>query len=113
MDFLSLVVIFLLLSVPSIVYYLYWSIKAAEAGAARKKEVLENLKKAYFFNGITLFVIPVLLYRFLDEHLLFKYPAVSDMVLKFLLLAVVIFEIINVFSFEYFDKQSLFEKEKL
>lgn len=113
MDFLTLVVIFLLLSIPSVIYYLYWSLKATEAGASKKKEVLENLKKAYFFNGITLFVIPILLYRFLNEHLLFNYPIVSDMVLKFILLAIVIFEIINVFSFEYFDKQSLFEKEKI
>lgn len=113
MDFITLIVLFLLLSIPSIVYYLYWNIRASAAKGREKKEVLENLKKAYFFNGVTLFVMPVLLYRFLDEHLLFKYPVLSGMVLKFLLLAIVIFEIINVFSFEYFDKQSLFENEKV
>ncbi len=110
MDFLTLVAILLSLSIPSILYYLFWAVKATHAKRNEKKEVLKNIKKAYFFNGILVFVIPLLLYRFLEEHLLFQYPLTSSMTLKFLLLVAVIFEIINIFSFEYFDKRMLIKE---
>lgn len=109
MNFIAMLALVVFIGLPPILYYLYWSLKLVgnRLTAKEKNVIAAKIKQAYLLSALSIFTVPSMLLYFLYINLLSAYPAVFWQTSLVIGIVIVSFEIINVLSYEYYDKKRM------
>jgi len=109
MNFIAMLILVIFIGLPPILYYLYWSLKLSRnrLTAKERHEIAGKIKEAYLLSALSIFTVPSMLLYFLYVNLLSAYPAVFWQTTLVIGIVIASFEMINLLSYEYYEKQRL------
>lgn len=112
MDFVTFVVLELVVGIPCILYYYKWGVNEPKKGKDREddRKILHNIELSYIFTSVvTVYIIGLLLY-FLYTNMVSQYTKLFMRTAGIMLLVAIVFEIANYFAFEKYEKRRRLEK---
>jgi hypothetical protein len=106
MDFVIFLLLELVVAIPTIWYYVEWGIYATKKGVPKGKhsEILRNIKRAYLLTGFTTAYLPAVLLIYLYYNIFYMAPEIFASIVVTMAIMVIIFEIVNIYSFVHYEK---------
>ena len=111
MSFLRLIILTFGIALPVIGYYVYWAILATRQilTIEQKEEVLRHTKIAYILIALVIAYIPGMLVYFLYTNIIYQFPSLLRLTLVVFIILTIVFEIINYYSYHYYEKKKIIE----
>lgn len=106
MEFITFLFLELIIAIPTIWYYVKWGILETKKGVPKGKrsEIMRHLKIAYLLAGFTTAYLPAILIIFLYYNIYHIVPEIFAPITITMGIMVVIFELVNVYSFIHYEK---------
>ena len=111
MSFFSLMLSTFLVALPAIGYYVYWAIWSTRQRLTpeQKDAILQHTKQAYIVIAAVIVYIPGMLVYFLYQNILYQFPSIFRMTLIIFGVLTAVFEVVNFFSYKYYEKKRIIE----
>jgi len=111
MSFVTLILSTFLVALPAIGYYVYWAIWSTRQRLTpgQKDIILRHTKHAYIVIAAVIVYIPGMLVFFLYQNILHQFPSIFRATLVIFAILTLVFEVVNLFSYKYYEKKRIIE----